>query len=469
MKKLRWAMDGDFWDVDVSTPRTLESVARPVPGDGECVLPLGLSRGCRLSRPNQIDFFQRFMAALFLPSFAGGPHPSSAGFSLHRVLSLPFSDHWVATLLGQFNLQKFVSSVKKQCRFSSPSESSSSWLSSIGHHLRDPSFYAFGLSSELSLTPDDTLCLSWEQSTSADPNLPRRKALLHHKALEAAWPALFVDKLGTYWDVPLSLAFDLGSVASDSGSSYHVCLRHNSGTPKQFQGNQQTRQVPTSLLPGWYLRSAYSLKRTTNIWTSEAEKLKMVQPFDLFLSKPHVSASGIIGAVATASLGNKSVRLHAEDKSQGYAGFTFDTFSAIFADIFASVSLTAQHGNFQRLFLDLTRFHARLDFPSGLRFLSGTSQVARNLYNSQQPKLETIAGMLPHTTLSLQQQIVGPFSFRVDSGVAVGMKGKKWHLKINEPVFAVEYALQVLGSAKAVAWYSPKHQELMVELRFYET
>ncbi|KAK6913600.1 hypothetical protein RJ641_020921 [Dillenia turbinata] len=388
MKKLRWAMDGDFWDVDVSTPRTLESVARPVPGDGECVLPLGLSRGCRLSRPNQIDFFQRFMAALF-SSFAGGPDPSSAGFSLHRVLSLPFSDH------------------------------------------------------------------CWEQSTSADPNLPRRKALLHHKALSSAVPTprfdsggslagTFVDKLGTYWDVPLSLAFDLGSVASTLAPA--------------------TMSVYAIILG---LRS--SSKRTTNIWTSEAEKLKMVQPFDLFLSKPHVSASGIIGAVATASLGNKSVRSHAEDKSQGYAGFTFDTFSAIFADIFASVSLTAQHGNFQRLFLDLTRFHAPWIFPSGLRFLSGTSQVARNLYNSQQPKLETIAGMLPHTTLSLQQQIVGPFSFRVDSGVAVGMKGKKWHLKINEPVFAVEYALQVLGSAKAVAWYSPKHQELMVELRFYET
>lgn len=40
---------------------------------------------------------------------------------------------------------------------------------------------------------------------------------------------------------------------------------------------------------------------------------------------------------------------------------------------------------------------------------------------------------------------------------------------MEEPVFAIEYALQVLGSAKAVAWYSPKHHEFMVELRFFDT
>lgn len=66
-------------------------------------------------------------------------------------------------------------------------------------------------------------------------------------------------------------------------------------------------------------------------------------------------------------------------------------------------------------------------------------------------------------------QIAGPFSFRVDSGVAVELKNQDWNIRVDEPVFALEYALQVLGSAKAVAWYSPKHQECMIELRFYET
>lgn len=82
MKKLRWAMDGEFWEVDLSTPATLNGVARPV-GVGH-PLPLGLSRGARLSRPKQIDFLQRFMAAPFVPSFSDG-----VGLSLQRLISLP--------------------------------------------------------------------------------------------------------------------------------------------------------------------------------------------------------------------------------------------------------------------------------------------------------------------------------------------------------------------------------------------
>lgn len=65
-------------------------------------------------------------------------------------------------------------------------------------------------------------------------------------------------------------------------------------------------------------------------------------------------------------------------------------------------------------------------------------------------------------------QMAGPFSLRVDSGVSVDLK-KEWYLNVNDPVFAVEYALHVLGSAKAVAWYSPKQREFMIELRFFET
>ena len=66
-------------------------------------------------------------------------------------------------------------------------------------------------------------------------------------------------------------------------------------------------------------------------------------------------------------------------------------------------------------------------------------------------------------------QIAGPFSLRVDSEVALDLKKGNWYPVMNDPVFAVEYALQVLGSAKAVAWYSPKQREFMLELRFFET
>ena len=164
--------------------------------------------------------------------------------------------------------------------------------------------------------------------------------------------------------------------------------------------------------------------------------------------------------------------MQVEDESHGFKGFKLHlprVKSALLADIFASVAFTAQHGNFQRLFLDLTRFYARLDFPSGSKFLAGTTRLTQDLYNSQQPSLEAFQAICPTATLSLQQQIVGPFSFRIDSGVAVNLKNREWHIDVDEPVFAIEYALQVLGSAKAIAWYSPKHEEFMVELRFFET
>jgi hypothetical protein len=57
----------------------------------------------------------------------------------------------------------------------------------------------------------------------------------------------------------------------------------------------------------------------------------------------------------------------------------------------------------------------------------------------------------------------------VDSGIAVDLKNPKFPVQVQEPVLALEYALHVLGSAKAVAWCCPKRQEFMVELRFFET
>lgn len=118
----------------------------------------------------------------------------------------------------------------------------------------------------------------------------------HNLTVETVWPGLFIDKSGTCWDVPLSLAFDLASVASDSGPSYHLSMHHNSGSPKQFEGDQLPG-VPAALLPGFCVKSAFSFKKNMDIWRSEAQKLKMVQPYDLFLSNSHLSVSGIIGKI----------------------------------------------------------------------------------------------------------------------------------------------------------------------------
>ncbi|TYI24187.1 hypothetical protein ES332_A06G216300v1 [Gossypium tomentosum] len=466
MKKLRWAIDGELWELDASTPRTLEGAARAVPGKA---LPLGLSRGTKLFRPNQIDFMQRFMAAPFLPSYT-----HHLGVTIQRVLSIPVSENWSALLLGQFNLRKFLSSLKENGGGDGVHKRD---LKSIGKLFLDKSLYALGFSSEVLLTPDDTLLLSsdsyYDHNSSS---IPRKKAVFHHKfphhnlTVDAAWPALFVDKeTGTYWDVPFSMAIDLASLPLDSGLSYHLCLHHNHGSPKQFQGDP-IAQVPASLFAGVSAKCAFSYEKNVDIWRSKAQKLKMVQPYDIFLSDPHVSASGTIGAALSANFGESSVRLveDAEDiKHLSYHNPTLK--STLLGDIFASVSFTAQHGNFQWLVSDLTRFHIRMDFPSGSKFLSGATRLAQDLLNSHQPSPEAVKMICPTTSLSLQQQIAGPFSFRVDSGVVIDFKDKGWHIQADQPVFAIEYALQVLFSAKAIAWYSPKHQEFMVELRFFES
>lgn len=464
MRKLRWAMDAaGFWDLDLSTPVTLDGQARPVPGDP---LPLGASRSPRLSMPRQVDFFQRFMAAPFVPSLVAG-----RGFLLQRALSLHIGENWFTTLLGQLNVQKLISSIRNK---GSVHPSESSWLQTVRRHLSDKSLYALNLCSELLLTPEDILLVSLE--AHGDVKTARKKAVFHHKfpqhdlTVEAALPGLYTDQLGNYWDVPFALAFDLASVASESGISYHLLANHNTGSPKQCQGQQPAKEIPPSLLPGLCAKGAVSLKKSVDLWRSEAPLLKMVQPYDIFLSSPHISASGILGSVVSAYLGENSIRSQSEDASPAFKNFSLraqGANAALSADLFASFSLTAQHGNFQRLFLDLTRLHARLDIPSGSNFISGAVSVARDLYKSQMPITEAIQAVCPNVMLSFQQQIAGPFSLRVDSEIAIDFKD--FRPRVKNPIFALEHSLQVLGSAKAVAWYSPNQQEFMVELRFFES
>ncbi|KAF8094638.1 hypothetical protein N665_0358s0020 [Sinapis alba] len=466
MNRLRWVGEGDIWELDMSTPVTLEATARAVSNDP---LPLGLSRGTRLSRPKQAEFFHRFMATPLIPSFS----PLHGGLSLQKVLTFPFPNNWFVSLLGQFDVQRFVSEVKKSEAF----VSGSSRLSTLGKHLKDKSLYALGFCSELLLTPEDTLLLSYD-SYKCDLNKnPRAKAVFNHKfplhnlTAEAVWPGLFVDKDGEYWDVPLSMAVDLASLPAESGLSYHLCLHHNSGSPKKFSSDD-VEVPPASLLPGLSLKSAFSYRANMDLWRGITPKQETCKPYDIFLSSPHVSVSGIIGSVMTAAFGENSIRTKLEKDSEGVGGFSLhlpSVNSGVMADALGRASLTAQYGNFQKLFFDLTRFHARLDFPHGLRFLTGATSVAQELLNSRQPSLEAFQKICPEVAVSLQQQIVGPFSLRAESGIQIDLKNGASPVSINNTVFAIEYALQVLGSAKAVAWYSPKQKEFMVELRFYET
>lgn len=88
LRQMRWLTDREGrWELDVESPATMEGTARPVPGDP---LPLGLSRGPRVTRTKQLDFFHRFMASPLVPSFSA----SRAGLSLHHAHLLHLAHNW---------------------------------------------------------------------------------------------------------------------------------------------------------------------------------------------------------------------------------------------------------------------------------------------------------------------------------------------------------------------------------------
>ncbi|KAI3500682.1 hypothetical protein L1887_36506 [Cichorium endivia] len=129
-----------------------------------------------------------------------------------------------------------------------------------------------------------------QPSSRATPIFQILKFPHHNLTVEAASPGLFVDKNGGFWDVPLTMAIDLAFVASEMGPSYHVCINHNSGSPKSF-GSHKNDAIAASLQLGLCVTTAFSLKNSIDIWRSESPKLKNVQPYDVFLSNPHILAS----------------------------------------------------------------------------------------------------------------------------------------------------------------------------------
>ncbi|KAK3160017.1 hypothetical protein QOZ80_1BG0054200 [Eleusine coracana subsp. coracana] len=460
LRRMRWMSDGDGrWELDAETPVTMEGTARPVPGDP---LPLGLSRGPRVTRPKQLDFFHRFMASPLVPSFSA----SGEGLSVRHAHLLHLAHNWSCTILEQIHVPKLVSVVKEKLA----NRHEEAWSKDLKKHLHD--VMSLGVGTELLITPDTTLLLELYDIKKGD----RGKAIFHHKlphqnlTFQASWPGLFIDKEGAYWDVPLSLSADLASVGSSSGLSYHLLLQQNSGEPKCF-GGDGTSDVPIALLPGLCAKAAISIKKSIDVWRRKEDKLKNVQPYDVFLSDSHVSFTGIVGAVASGYLGDCSKSLSIRDDSQKSNAFRmFHERKKIgaFGDLFATVNFTAQYGNFQRLFLDLTRASARFDISSGSLFLCGASRLAQDFFFSRRPEIETFCDVCPDVVVSLQQQIIGPFSFHVESSVTIDPRRQDHYVRVDDSVFAIDWALKVLGSAKATAWYSPKHQEAMVELRFFE-
>lgn len=70
--------------------------------------------------------------------------------------------------------------------------------------------------------------------------------------------------------------------------------------------------------------------------------------------------------------------------------------------------------------------------------------------------------------LHLYLQVAGPIVFKVNSKVGFDSSSGRRGPHIEDVIYSLNYSLRYLGSGKVVAWYSPKRNEGMVEMRVFE-
>lgn len=129
----------------------------------------------------------------------------------------------------------------------------------------------------------------------------------HDITMEAAWPGLFLDHNGRYWDVPESISLDLSSLVSESGLRYRFGIHKNGGQPHGIDATNI--EPPSALMPGLCAKAAFSYEKSKDLWrqreTKEDVMVKTEKGFfwrpsyDIRLREPHSAVSAIIGIIHT--------------------------------------------------------------------------------------------------------------------------------------------------------------------------
>lgn len=91
MANLRLAMDAAFWDLNISSPQTLEGTARSVPGEPA---PLAMARASRTIRPQQLCFLADALPLGIIPSFAPTSQKELGSFSMQFLLPRLATSNW---------------------------------------------------------------------------------------------------------------------------------------------------------------------------------------------------------------------------------------------------------------------------------------------------------------------------------------------------------------------------------------
>ncbi|KAJ8650461.1 hypothetical protein MRB53_003484 [Persea americana] len=464
-------MDAAFWDVNVSSPQTLEGSARFVPGEPG---PIFTSPTSRTLRPQQLALLGHGFPLGIIPSISPTSPKDLGSFTLQSLLLKYAAPDWWVGLIGQFRPKKLITSLKEEVLTGDELEMPA--FRDVAKHFLNKSLYSVGLCSKISLSPASSLYFSTEKHGEKEGR--RTKAMFFHQlpnhdvTLEAAWPELFVDKNGSYWDVPSSLSLDLASLVSKSGLRYRFGIHRNGGHPRALSAT--CGNVPLALMPGVCAKGAFSYEKSRDIWRQKEKKKDLIVktekgkfwqlPYDTQLGEPHAAISGIIGGVCAAWFGGNGTMVGDSRAQLGVGEVGANKRFPLSADLFGSVCYTYQHGNFRRLYRDLTRVDARLDICSASAFIKGATHLVSNVFRGH---VEREANPLasPKLNMIFQQQVAGPIVFRVDSRISPS-GGFVPH--VEDIVCSLSYSLRLLKSGKLLFWYSPKRKEGMIELRMFE-
>ncbi|XVE74164.1 hypothetical protein DITRI_Ditri11bG0177000 [Diplodiscus trichospermus] len=460
MANLESAMDSSFWDQNISSPQTLEGSVKSVPGEP---FPLDGARASKALRIQQLSFLRNGFPLGIIPSLSPPSQKELGSFSLQSLLLRPSTSDWWLGIIGQFRPKKLVSAIKSELQ--SADELELSVFRDAAKHFLDKSLYSIALATQFSLSPSSSVIWSTEQK--GDKKGYRNKFKLYHQlpdhdiTLEAAWPELFMDHKGKYWEVPESISLDMSSVPSDSGLLYRFGIHKNSGHPQPF--NALDGEAPSSLLPGLCAKAAFSYEKSKDIWRRKETKEDFIvktdkgsfwrPSYDARLKEPHALISGIIGGTFAAWFGK-------DFSNAGNIPTTNNKRrSPLTMDLFGSVCYTFQHGQFRKRYGDLTRVDARLDICS-------LSSVAKRVFKISSSADNSLSS--PRLNVIFQQQVAGPIVFRVDSKFMLDSKSGKRGPYVEDLIYSLSYSLRLLRSGKVVAWYSPKRKEGMIELRLFE-
>ncbi|CAJ1948859.1 unnamed protein product [Sphenostylis stenocarpa] len=463
MARLRTAIDSAFWDLNVASPQCHDGWAKFVPGDP---FPVEASIASKVLRPQQFSFLRDgFPLPIVAPSLSPTSPKDLGSLALQTLLLKLSSSRWWLTMTGQFRPRKLIANVKNE--ISNAEEFDLSTVKDVVKHFIDKSPFSFGLMSQFAFPPSTSVLLGIEGH--GEKQRLRPKVMVYHKlpdhdlTLEAAWPQLFVDHKGKYWDVPQSLSVDMSSLLSPFGLRYRIGIHKNGGNPQQV--NATDANPPLSLLPGLCVKAAISYEKIKYFWRDKVaveEGNEEMTPYDVRLGEPHSAVFGTIGSTFASWIWNG--RSFSRTNSTEDSEVSTSKRSRHNADLFGSVCYTFQHGKFTKKYGDLTRVDARLD-------ISSASALAKKFLNGSRSSTTDVSeqsSASPRLNLIFQQQVAGPVVFRADSRISLESFAREKGLPVEDFICSLSYSLKSFQSGKVVAWYSPKRKEGMVELRMYE-